>query len=103
MFDTLSDKLQVALGDLRGRGVLRKEDLSRAMRKIRWRCSIPTSTSRSSRSSSPRSKDRAIGAEMTKSLTPGQEAVDRVAASEHSPSSMSTKAGKAIPKQTIGI
>lgn len=48
-------------------------------------------------------KDRAIGAEMTKSLTPGQEAVDRVAGLEHSPSSMSTKAGKAIPKQTIGL
>jgi hypothetical protein len=43
MFDTLSDKLQVALGDPRGRGVLREEDLSRAMRKIRWRCSTPTS------------------------------------------------------------
>ena len=30
-------------------------------------------------------KDRAIGAEMTKSLTPGQEAVDRVAGSEPQP------------------
>jgi signal recognition particle subunit SRP54 len=35
MFDTLSDKLQAALGDLRGRGVLTEEDLSRAMREIR--------------------------------------------------------------------
>ena len=32
MFDTLSDKLQGALGDLRGRGVLTEEDLSRAAR-----------------------------------------------------------------------
>ncbi len=35
MFDTLSDKLQGALGDLRSRGVLTEEDLSRAMREIR--------------------------------------------------------------------
>ena len=31
MFDTLSDKLQVALGELRGRGVHREKDLSRAL------------------------------------------------------------------------
>jgi hypothetical protein len=43
MFDKLSDKLQVALGDLRGRGVLRDLFFPRAMRKIPWRCSIPTS------------------------------------------------------------
>ena len=35
MFDTLSDKLQAALGDLRSRGVLTEEDLSRAVREIR--------------------------------------------------------------------
>jgi signal recognition particle subunit SRP54 len=35
MFDTLSDKLQASLGDLRGRGRLSEEDLSRAMREIR--------------------------------------------------------------------
>ncbi len=31
MFDTLSDKLQVALGELRGRGVHREKDLSRTL------------------------------------------------------------------------
>ena len=35
MFDTLSDKLQAALGDLRGRGRLDEEAISRAMREIR--------------------------------------------------------------------
>src|SRR5213076_1990877 len=35
MFDTLSDKLQAALGDLRGRGKLDDEAISRAMREIR--------------------------------------------------------------------
>ena len=35
MFDTLSDKLQHALGDLRGRGRLDEETISKAMREIR--------------------------------------------------------------------
>ena len=35
MFDTLSDKLQSALGDLRGRGTLDEETISRAMREVR--------------------------------------------------------------------
>ena len=35
MFDALSDKLQHALGDLRGRGKLDDEAISRAMREIR--------------------------------------------------------------------
>ena len=35
MFDTLSDKLQGALGDLRKKGRLDEEAISRAMREIR--------------------------------------------------------------------
>ena len=35
VFDTLSDRLQAALGDLRGRGRLDEEAISRAMREIR--------------------------------------------------------------------
>ncbi len=35
MFDALSDRLQSALGDLRGRGKLDEEAISRAMREIR--------------------------------------------------------------------
>ena len=35
MFDTLSDRLQGALGDLRKRGTLDEESISRAMREIR--------------------------------------------------------------------
>ena len=35
MFDTLSDKLQHALGDLRGTGRLDEESISKAMREIR--------------------------------------------------------------------
>jgi signal recognition particle subunit SRP54 len=35
MFDTLGDKLNTALGPLRGRGKLDEEAISRAMREIR--------------------------------------------------------------------
>ena len=35
MFDTLSDRLQHALGDLRKRGTLDDEAISRAMREVR--------------------------------------------------------------------
>ena len=35
MFDSLSDRLQSALGDLRKRGTLDEESISRAMREIR--------------------------------------------------------------------
>ena len=35
MFDTLSDRLQGALGDLRKRGRLDEEAISRAMREVR--------------------------------------------------------------------
>ncbi len=35
MFQSLSDKLQATLGDLRSRGALSAEDIDRAMREIR--------------------------------------------------------------------
>ena len=41
MFDTLSDKLQATLGDLRGRGRLSEEDVARATREIASSSSRP--------------------------------------------------------------
>ncbi|MEA2424681.1 MAG: signal recognition particle subunit, partial [Thermoleophilaceae bacterium] len=35
MFDTLSERLQAALSDVRSRGKLSEEDISKAMRAIR--------------------------------------------------------------------
>ena len=35
MFDALADKLQSALGDLKGRGTLDDETIARAMREVR--------------------------------------------------------------------
>ena len=75
MFDTLSDKLQAALGDLRGRGVLTEEDLSRAMREIRLALLEADVNFRVVKDFVAKVKERAGGADVTKSLTPGQQVV----------------------------
>ncbi len=75
MFDTLSDKLQGALGDLRSRGVLTEEDLSRAMREIRLALLEADVNFKVVKDFVARVRERASGAAVTKSLSPGQEVV----------------------------
>ena len=75
MFDTLSDKLQAALGDLRGRGVLTEEDLSRAMREIRLALLEADVNFRVVKDFVAKVKERSAGADVMKSLTPGQQVV----------------------------
>jgi signal recognition particle subunit SRP54 len=75
MFDTLSDKLQAALGDLRGRGVLTEEDLSRAMREIRLALLEADVNFRVVKDFVAKVRERAAGADVMKSLTPGQQVV----------------------------
>ncbi len=75
MFDTLSDKLQGALGDLRSRGVLTEEDLSRAMREIRLALLEADVNLKVVKEFVARVRERAAGAAVTKSLSPGQEVV----------------------------
>ncbi|HWB55446.1 MAG TPA: signal recognition particle protein, partial [Gaiellaceae bacterium] len=75
MFDTLSDKLQAALGDLRSRGVLTEEDLSRAAREIRLALLEADVNFKVVKDFVARVKERALGTDVTKSLTPGQEVV----------------------------
>ena len=75
MFDTLSDKLQGALGDLRSRGVLTDEDLSRAMREIRLALLEADVNFKVVKDFVGRVRERATGTAVTKSLTPGQEVV----------------------------
>src|SRR5215204_4802983 len=75
MFDTLSDKLQATLGDLRGHGTLSEEDLSRAMREIRLALLEADVNFTVVKEFVGRVRERALGADVTKSLTPGQEVV----------------------------
>lgn len=76
MFDTLSEKLQRALGDLRGRGGrLSEDDLSRALREIRLALLEGDVNFRIVRDFVARVKERALDAEVLNSLTPAQQVV----------------------------
>jgi signal recognition particle subunit SRP54 len=75
VFDALSDKLQHALGDLRGRGLLDEESVSKAMREIRLALLEADVNLQVIKEFVARVKERAVGEEVTKSLTPGQQVV----------------------------
>jgi signal recognition particle subunit SRP54 len=75
MFDTLSDKLQATLGDLRSHGRLSEEDLSRAGREIRLALLEADVNFQVVKEFVAKVKERATGTEVMKSLTPGQQVV----------------------------
>jgi len=75
MFDALSDKLQAALGDLRGRGTLDEEAISRAMREIRLALLEADVNFQVVKDFVAHVRERALGADVAKSLTPGQQVV----------------------------
>lgn len=75
MFDLLSDKLQATLGDLKGRGKLTEEDLSAAMREIRLSLLEADVNFQVVKDFVAKVKQRALGEEVMKSLTPGQQVV----------------------------
>jgi signal recognition particle subunit SRP54 len=75
VFDALSDRLQDALHDVRGRGKLDEESISRAMREIRLALLEADVNFKVVKDFVARVRERALGADVTKSLTPGQEVV----------------------------
>jgi signal recognition particle subunit SRP54 len=75
VFDALSDRLQGALGDVRGRGKLDEESVSKAMREIRLALLEADVNFRVVKDFVARVKARSLGLEMTKGLTPGQQVV----------------------------
>jgi signal recognition particle subunit SRP54 len=75
VFDTLSDRLQAALHDVRGRGRLDEDSVSRAMREIRLALLEADVNFKVVKDFVERVRARALGADVTKSLTPGQEVV----------------------------
>jgi signal recognition particle subunit SRP54 len=75
VFDTLSDKLQAALGDLRGRGRLDDEAISKAMREIRLALLEADVNFEVVKSFVKSVRERASGQDVMKSLTPGQQVV----------------------------
>ena len=75
MFETLSDKLQVALGDVRKRGSLDEEAISRAMREIRLALLEADVNFKVVKEFVERVRERSLGQDVLKSLTPGQQVV----------------------------
>jgi signal recognition particle subunit SRP54 len=75
VFDTLSDRLQSALGGVRGRGRLDEESVSKAMREIRLALLEADVNFKVVKDFVERVRAHALGADVTKSLTPGQEVV----------------------------
>ena len=75
MFDALGDKLQSILGGLRSRGTLDEETVSKAMREIRLALLEADVNLAVVKEFTSAVKERALGQEVTKSLTPGQQVV----------------------------
>ncbi len=75
MFDTLSDKLQSALGDLRKRGRLDEEAISKAMREIRLALLEADVNFNVVKDFVAQVRERALGEDVLKSLTSGQQVV----------------------------
>jgi signal recognition particle subunit SRP54 len=75
VFDTLSDKLQATLGDLRGRGRLDDEAISKAMREIRLALLEADVNFKVVKDFVAHVRERAAGQDVLKSLTPGQQVV----------------------------
>jgi signal recognition particle subunit SRP54 len=75
VFDTLSDRLQGALGDLRKRGRLDEESISRAMREVRLALLEADVNFEVVKGFVAGVRERALGQEVTKSVTPGQQVV----------------------------
>jgi signal recognition particle subunit SRP54 len=75
VFDTLSDRLQGALGDLRKQGRLDEESISRAMREVRLALLEADVNFEVVKDFVARVRERALGVDVLKSLTPGQQVV----------------------------
>ena len=78
MFDTLSDRLAGTLGDLRKRGKLDDEAISKALREIRLALLEADVNLEVVRGFVDRVREKAVGEEVLKGLTPGQQVVKAV-------------------------
>jgi signal recognition particle subunit SRP54 len=75
VFDSLSDKLQATLGDLRGRGRLDDDAISKAMREIRLALLEADVNFQVVKDFVAQVRERASGQDVLKSLTAGQQVV----------------------------
>jgi len=75
MFDSLAEKLQATLSDVRGRGTLTEADVSAAMREIRLALLEADVNFKVVKSFTEAVKERALGADVLGQLNPGQQVV----------------------------
>ncbi|MEA2446173.1 MAG: signal recognition particle subunit [Thermoleophilales bacterium] len=78
MFDTLSERLQAALADVRSRGALSEDDINKAMRQIRLALLEADVNFQVVKKFTAAVKERALGAQVLESLNPGQQVVKLV-------------------------
>ena len=75
MFDTLSDRLNNVFARLRGRGALNESDVREAMREVRVALLEADVALPVARDFIARVTERAVGQEVLKSVTPGQQVI----------------------------
>jgi signal recognition particle subunit SRP54 len=75
MFDSLSEKLQATLADVRGRGTLTEDDIKAAMREIRLALLEADVNFKVVKSFTDAVRERAVGADIVGQLNPGQQVV----------------------------
>jgi signal recognition particle subunit SRP54 len=75
MFDTLAEKLQATLADVRGRGTLTEDDVAATMREIRLALLEADVNFKVVKQFTNAVKERALGADVIGQLNPGQQVV----------------------------
>jgi signal recognition particle subunit SRP54 len=75
MFDTLSERLQGALGDVRSRGKLTEDDIKKAMRQVRLALLEADVNFKVVKEFTDAVRERALGEQVLESLNPGQQVV----------------------------
>jgi len=75
VFDSLSEKLQATLADVRSRGTLTEADINAAMREIRLALLEADVNFKVVKSFTAKVKERALGADVIGQLNPGQQVV----------------------------
>ncbi len=75
MFDSLSEKLQATLADVRGRGTLTEADIAAAMREIRLALLEADVNFKVVKGFTEAVKERALGADVLGQLNPGQQVI----------------------------
>src|SRR5881398_1102607 len=75
MFDSLAEKLQATLSDVRGRGTLTEDDVSAAMREIRLALLEADVNFKVVKSFTNAVRERVLGADVIGKLNPGQQVV----------------------------